>query len=193
VKVNERDRVKTDRRDDNVRYCTVKVLNTRGQHLELGKNVLLGQAEPLEGIPPKGAGIDFRSTRARDMAAHRIRSLSGRDSRELREKREQLEGKLKHLSPTEKKTLSVVDEYADLFCNERTGVLPSTTKGRHEIRTGDALPIKKNPYKVPYALREEMQRQLGEMQDKGVITPCASPWGAPDTGAKEIPRRKAKI
>jgi transposase InsO family protein len=94
--------------------------------------------------------------------------------------REQLDGKLNHLSPTEKETLlSVVDEYADLFCNERTGVLPSTTKGRHEIRTGDALPIKKNPYKVPYALREEMQRQLGEMQDKGVIKPCASPWGAP--------------
>jgi hypothetical protein len=112
------------------------------------------------------------------MAAHRIRSLSGRNSRELREKREQLDGKLKNLSPTGKKTLlSVVDEYADLFCNERTGVLPRTTKGRHEIRTGDALPIKKNPYKVPYALREETQRQLDEIQDKGVITPCASPGG----------------
>jgi hypothetical protein len=75
--------------------------------------------------------------------------------------------------------LPVIEEYLDLFCNEETGVLPSTTKGRHEIRTGDALPIKKNPYRVPYALRGEMKRQLDEMMDKGVITPFASPWAAP--------------
>jgi hypothetical protein len=157
VNLNKVDRVKTDQQDGNVRYCTLKVLNTRGQHLELGKNVLLGQAEPLEGTPPKGAGIDFRSTEWRDMAAHRISSLTGRNSREVREKRDQLEEKLKHLPPSEKHILlSVMEEYVDLFCNEETGVLPNTTKGRHEIRTGDALPIKKNPYRVPYALKEEM-------------------------------------
>jgi hypothetical protein len=60
--------------------------------------------------------------------------------------------------PAEKHTvLSVIDEYLDLFCNEETVVLPSTTKGRHEIRTRDALPIKKNPYRVPYTLKEEIK------------------------------------
>jgi len=43
----------------------------------------------------------------------------------------------------------------------------------------DALPIKRNPYRVPYALREEMKNQFDEMMRKGVITPCASPWTAP--------------
>jgi hypothetical protein len=127
-KINEVDRVKTGQQDDNARYCTLKVLNTRGQHLELGKNIPLGQAEPLRWIPPKGAALGFHGTGSRDMTAHRISSLTGRNSRELREKRDQLEGKLKHLSPTEKHTLlSVMDEYLDLFCNEETGVLPSTT------------------------------------------------------------------
>jgi hypothetical protein len=178
--VNEVDRVKTGQQDDSARYCILKVLNTRGQHLEPGKNVPLGQAEPLKCTPPKGAGINFRRAGSRDKAAQRISSLTGRNSRELREKRNQLEGKLEHLSPTEKHTLlSVIDEYLDLFCNEETGVLPSTTKGRHEIRTGDALPIKKNPYRVPYALKDEMKRQLDDMLDKGVITPCASQWAAP--------------
>jgi hypothetical protein len=65
-----------------------------------------------------------------------------------------------------------MEEYLDLFCNDSRGVLPTTTKGCHEIRTGDALPIKKNPYRILYALREEMLA-------KGVITPCASPWAAP--------------
>jgi hypothetical protein len=75
--------------------------------------------------------------------------------------------------------LPVIEEYLDLFCDDKAGVLPSTTRGCHEIRTGDALPIKKNPYRVPYALRDEMRCQLDEMLAKGVITPCASPWAAP--------------
>ena len=58
-------------------------------------------------------------------------------------------------------------------------MLPCTTKGWHEIRTGDALPIKKIPYGVPYVLREEMKNQLDEMMRKGVIIPCASPWAEP--------------
>jgi hypothetical protein len=56
-------------------------------------------------------------------------------------------------------------------------------QGRYRVRrkvvtkfgNGDALPIKKNPYRVHYALREEMKRQLDEMMVKGVITPCAGP------------------
>ena len=52
----------------------------------------------------------------------------------------------------------------------------------------DALPIKRNPYRVPYALREEMKKQLDEMMRKGVITPCASPWAAPVT---LVPKKSA--
>jgi hypothetical protein len=33
------------------KYCVLKVLNTRGQYLELDKNVCLGQAEPLRWVP----------------------------------------------------------------------------------------------------------------------------------------------
>jgi hypothetical protein len=52
-------------------------------------------------------------------------------------------------------------------------------KGFHEIKTGDALPIKNNPYKVPFALRDEMKRQLDEMIYRGIITPSCSEWAAP--------------
>jgi hypothetical protein len=31
---------------------------------------------------------------------------------------------------------------------------------------GDAQPIKKNPYKVPFALRAEMKKQLDEMIER---------------------------
>lgn len=39
-----------------------------------------------------------------------------------------------------------------------------------DIRTGDAVPIKKNPYCVPYALQEEVKNQLDAVLQKGVIT-----------------------
>jgi len=58
-------------------------------------------------------------------------------------------------------------------------MLPCTTKGFHEIKTGDALPIKKNPYKIPFTLKAEMKRQLDEMIQRGVIRPSCSEWVAP--------------
>ena len=72
----------------------------------------------------------------------------------------------------------VMKEFYDLFFYDRSGMLPCTTKGFHEIKTGDALPIK-NSYKVPCALRAEMKRQLDEMIQRGVITPSCSEWAAP--------------
>jgi transposase InsO family protein len=174
------DRVMTVRKGTGARYCVLKVLNTRGQYLELGKNIRLGQAEPLIGVAPEQAGVDFRCSGKKLKGGPRISSVSTRNAQELREVRQKLEQKLVHLSTKDKQALlPVIEEYLDLFCNESTGVLPTTTKGYHEIRTGDALPIKKTPYRVPFALREEMRRQLDEMLAKGVITPCASPWAAP--------------
>jgi len=109
-----------------------------------------------------------------------VNSIRGNNSTVLAEVQAELEQRLAHLFAENRQILMpVLNEYLDLFCNDIEGVLPCTTKGSHEIRTGDALPIKKNPYRVPYALRDEMKKQLDEMMKKGVITPCASPWAAP--------------
>jgi len=35
------------------------------------------------------------------------------------------------------------------------------------------------PYKTPFALRQEMNRQVQKMVDKGVISPSHSPWSSP--------------
>ena len=58
------------------------------------------------------------------------------------------------------------------------GNIPCTTFGEHEIWTGDAKPVKRQQYRCPYALREEMRRQLDEMTDRGVITEAISDWSA---------------
>jgi len=139
-----------------VMFCVLKILNTSRQHVEIGKNVKLKTAEALLQRAPKVTGFDSRNLETGETSACRVNCIRGNNQ---------------ILMP-------VMDEYLDLFCNKE-GVLPCTTKRYHEIRTGDVLPVKKCPYRVPYALREEMKPQLDEMNRKKVITPCASPWAAP--------------
>lgn len=58
-----------------------------------------------------------------------------------------IQHKLGHLKNTERDVLvPVIREYHDLFLYDRSGMLPCTSRGFHEIKTGDAVPIKKNPY-----------------------------------------------
>jgi hypothetical protein len=88
-------------------------------------------------------------------------------------------GKLEHMKAEIEVVVPVMKEYYDLFLYHLSGSLPCTTKGFHEIKTGDALPIKTNPYRVPFALEDEMKKQLDEMIQRGVITPSYSEWAAP--------------
>jgi hypothetical protein len=68
--------------------------------------------------------------------------------------------------------MPLINEYMELFQWERSGLLPCTTnRGFNEIETGNALHIKKNPYKVPFALRDETRKELDEMLQRGVIYP----------------------
>ena len=140
----------------------------------------LGTAEAILQCAPRVTVIDSRRLEAGGTSAGCVNSIVGNNSTELAEVRAELEWRLAHLFVEERQILlPVLNEYLDLFCNDIEGVLPCTKKGFHGVRTGDTLPIKKNPYRVPYALQEEVKNQLGEMMRKGVITLCASLWAAP--------------
>ena len=162
------------------RYCVLKVLETSRQHVEIGKHVKLGMAEAILQRAPRVTRFDSQHLEAGGTSAGCVSSIRGNNSTELAEVRAELERRLADLVAEDRQILMpVLSEYLDLFCNDIEGVLPCTTKGSHEIRAGDALPINKNHYRVPCALQEEMKKQLDEMMRKGVITPCASPWAAP--------------
>jgi len=81
---------------------------------------------------------------------------------------------MKHVRSVEHEVLMPVMKYYDLF----TGMLPCMSRGIHKMKTG-ALPIKKNRYKVSFALKEEMGRQLDDILQRGAITPACSKWAAP--------------
>ena len=48
-----------------------------------------------------------------------------------------------------------------------------------EIATGEARPVKQPARRMPFAVRQEVARQLHEMQQGGVIQPSSSPWASP--------------
>jgi hypothetical protein len=49
------------------------------------------------------------------------------------------------------------------------------------IVTEDAAPVRKAPYSIPFALMEEVDREVQKMLDQGVIRPSHSPWQSPVT------------
>ena len=49
----------------------------------------------------------------------------------------------------------------------------------YEIPVGDATPIRRPPYKTPFALRDEIDTQVKKMLRQGVIRESDSPWSAP--------------
>jgi hypothetical protein len=93
---------------------------------------------------------------------------------------EYLEDVLGHLTRKERAVLEpVLRKYRHVFHDDEVAEFKGTDLVEHRIITGDARPIRKAPYRVPYALREEMEGQVREMLKKGVIEPSSSPWSAP--------------
>jgi hypothetical protein len=79
--------------------------------------------------------------------------------------------------------MPVMNEYYDLFLYDCSDMVPFTSKGIHKMKT-DALPIKKNCFKVPFALKGAIGRQLDILQ-RGVIMPACYRWAAPVILVKE--------
>ena len=113
----------------------------------------------------------------------RNRSNSGSPTNQQRKRRNKalyqklLQGKLDHLSEKERKlTEPVLLEYAHVFHDEET---KGTDVIEHQILVGDAQPIRRLQYRVPYSLRDEMKAQVKKMLDKDIIRESNSPWSAP--------------
>ena len=69
-------------------------------------------------------------------------------------------------------------KYRDVFAfsNDQLG---RTSLVNHVIDTGDATPIKQRPYRTTPENREEIDRQVDDMLQKGIIQESLSPWSSP--------------
>ena len=91
-----------------------------------------------------------------------------------------IDEKLAYLSHADRKIIDpVLIKYGGIFHDDEDNDFKSTIVVVHKIETGDTTPIKMAPYKTPFALSHEMNRQVQKMLDKGVISPSHSPWSSP--------------
>ena len=97
-----------------------------------------------------------------------VQAISGQNLRTYKQKRDSRDG----ASP---------DEVHALFHDDEDIQFKGTDLIQHRIFTRDAKPIRKAPFRVPFALWGEMESQVRDMLQKGVIEPSSSPWAAPAT------------
>ncbi|GKE56119.1 putative reverse transcriptase domain-containing protein, partial [Tanacetum coccineum] len=73
----------------------------------------------------------------------------------------------------------VVRDFPEVFPDDLSGLPPiQEIDFRIDLIPG-AMPAAKSPYRLAPSELEELSGQLKELQDKGLIRPSSSPWGAP--------------
>ena len=87
--------------------------------------------------------------------------------------------RLKHVPPNQISDIeSLLVKYADRFY--LTGdIMPPTNVIEHEIPTTTNIPIRIKQFRHPPILKEEINRQVKEMLEKGIVEPSTSAYSAP--------------
>ena len=81
-----------------------------------------------------------------------------------------------NLGPEEREQLlHLVREFGSVF----RSTPGRTSIGEHEISVVDETTIRQKPYRVPYARREVVKKEILKMLDADVIRPSTSPWASP--------------
>jgi hypothetical protein len=69
-------------------------------------------------------------------------------------------------------------KYTHVFHDEELNDFKATNVVEYEIPVGDTKPIRRPPYRIPYAFRDKMKTQVEKML-QGMIKDSDSPWSAP--------------
>lgn len=72
----------------------------------------------------------------------------------------------------------LLNEYSDVF-SKGDHDIGSTNKIQHSIHTTCAAPIRQRPRRPPMGQRDEVDKQIQDMLDRGIITRSTSPWSSP--------------
>lgn len=88
--------------------------------------------------------------------------------------------KLTHLKEGERAALGdLLLEYEDIFAYDESQPLGCTSAVKHVINTGEAVPIYKKAYRVPFHQKPIIDQLIKDQLDQGIIVPSHSPWASP--------------
>ncbi|GKD31607.1 putative nucleotidyltransferase, ribonuclease H, partial [Tanacetum coccineum] len=128
-------------------------------------------------------GMDWLSDHKAKIFCHeKVVRIPLLDGKVLRVIGERLEEKVSHLMSTKEhkqEEMVVVRDFPELFPNDLPG-LPPIREIEFPIElVPRAISVAKSPYRLAPSEMEEFSGQLKKLQDKGLIRPSSSPWGAP--------------
>ncbi|XP_035208777.1 uncharacterized protein LOC118183371 [Stegodyphus dumicola] len=86
---------------------------------------------------------------------------------------------LSHLPEQQKHELmSLIDKYKHIFASSVTELTGCDTI-LHNINLKDNIPVRQKPYRVPYHLRQELDKQIAELLEAKIIEESDSAYSAP--------------
>jgi hypothetical protein len=146
-------------------YVPIQVVNLSLEEVKLERQTYVGKASPVSsGNVVQGFEINHVS---RDTILN-----PGKFEGYLQEK-------LAHLRNTECRILEpVLRKYKHLFYGLGSTQLGCTSQVEHSIETGDAKPIRRNPYRIPHVLKAVVDEHIDDMMQKEITEPSMSPWSS---------------
>ena len=81
-----------------------------------------------------------------------------------------------HLSEGQKRDVYEVMRRYDNVLNDVPGC---TNVMKHEIKLKDTRPVKSRPYPIPYSVQDEIDKEIQQMLDLGIIEQSDSPYATP--------------
>ena len=143
----------------NSKFPVISIINTRESQVEIEKpSMILENFDEAEVVPI----LHIKPTKIGDRT-------------------KLLEDKLRldHLNQIEKdEILKICKNFNDLFFLD-TDYLGTTNATCHKIPLTDNKPIYVKPYRIPECHKEEINRQITDMEKQGIIQKSTSPWNAP--------------
>ena len=81
---------------------------------------------------------------------------------------------------------AVLQKWGDVLSD----ILGKTDILKHDIRTGDYLPVRSIPYYIPNKWRSQIKEELEKMQEQGILRSSTSAWSAPIV---PVPKKSGEI
>lgn len=145
----------------------VKLVNVTEKELDIPRNTIVGYIEEVDECKTSVVGSVSHSMNQDNVINDSVSDVNIDNLCNL-----------EHVDIDDKaKIKGLLYRFKDLFFVEGQEI-GCTSHVKHSIPTGDALPIKRPPYRVPYALRPVMEEHINDMCKKGIIRPSSSPWNS---------------
>ena len=169
---------------DDQGFANVCFSNFSGMTISVDGGSPVGSAMPADSIPFPKSETNSVEQGPEETVHPSVRQttvvLQLSDSERKHKVREMFSGDLDNpdLSPDQReKLLLLLEEYHDVFSLEDSERGETDVIEVH-IDTGDAPPQAQPVRRIPFAVRQEVARQLQQMQEDGIIQPSNSPWAS---------------